>query len=291
MRGNFGGGGKYAQTIRQHLSGQGMEPGDDGQIARTSIPDKKMIVEMASPRSTPCDANQRVELAARNYRLTIGPTSEIAGRNAVCVVATPKSADMIERRYYVDPKTAYLLKVQSVGQSGRPTTTLETKSVSYPREMPSDVFTFRQISGTVKVSHRSPQNVHDPKMASRRLGFDPFQPSKLPFGFIVQDTQVTDPDEMRRVAVRLTDGLGQAQVYQWVIDKRQDDVKIEGATYIDVGNIRLMIVGDLPLRAKQRVLASFAAGTRRSLELPLMLDIFGMDLPTGYGELGELTVR
>jgi hypothetical protein len=283
--------GKYRQTILQPLRWQGIESVDDGLTARTLIPDKKMIVEMASPRSTPCDAAQRVQLAGTNYKLTLGPTSEIAGRDAVCIVATPKSADMIERRYYVDPKTAYLLKVESVGQSGRPTTTLETKSVSYPREMPDDVFTFRQISGTIKVSHRIPQNVQDPKLASRRLGFDPFQPSKLPYGFIVQDTQVTDPDEMRRVAVRITDGLVKAQVYQWIIDKRQDDVKIEGATYTDVGNIRLMIVGDLPLRAKQKVLASFASGTRRSLDLPLMLDIFGLSVPPGYGELATLTIR
>ncbi len=255
--------GRLRHTVLQPLSQQGMESVDDGRVTRTFIPDRKMVIEMPSPRLTPCDAISRIKLAERNYTLRVEDSPRVAGREAVLVSALPRSTDMAERRYTIDPRTGYLLKLETVSD-GKATTSFETKFVDYPRELPRDVFEFQRLSGSVKVVVRTPQELKDPRNAAHQLDFEPILPSSLPMGFVIEGTEVVNPERGHMIGVRITDGLVKGSVYQW---PKSDEAKMkfpmQGASVLDIGNVRLMLMADIPFEARQKLLSAFAAAGRR----------------------------
>jgi outer membrane lipoprotein-sorting protein len=256
--------GQSRHTVLSPLSLQGLDSLDDGKTTRTYLPDRKIVIEMKSPRTIECDAENRLVLAARNYRLRTEKGPTIAGRESALVVAQPRHRELAERRYYIDPVTGYLLKLETASE-GKITTTFETRFVEYPQNLPRTAFRLGTLSGNVKVVAQTPANLGDPKDAAVRVGFHVIVPNRLPLGFTIEDVEVVNPERGKMVGVRITDGLVKGTVYQWSAqDERKTVAPLQGASMIEVGAVRIMLIVDVPNAARERLLASFRDAARKT---------------------------
>ena len=100
------------QTVLQPLSMQGVSMVDDGKRWMMYWPDERRALSQQSPRARLADADDRIQLADKNYRLKFGEPTTIAGRRAHAVVAEPRYKEMEERRYFIDEETSFVLRVQ-----------------------------------------------------------------------------------------------------------------------------------------------------------------------------------
>jgi outer membrane lipoprotein-sorting protein len=260
--------GMMRRTVLGPLRVQGREVVDDGRELRMYLPDAKRVVVQPSPRLLPCDLDFRMDLAGRNYRFQISGSQKIAGRDATCIVARPVSSDMETYRLYVDEKAQYLLRVEAVPAKGESRVLLDTLAIQFPKTVPDKVFEFRTIEQvrTERVPHQPTANgvkgaATRAETVRQQVGFDPIVPKRLPLGFAMQDTQISANAGVRFFAVRITDGLVRAKVYQYRrgAGSRPSFESEADKSYVDVGGVRLLLVSSMPEAARLRILESFAA--------------------------------
>lgn len=110
----------------------------------------------------------------------------------------------------------------------------------------------------------APIKVGSLESARKMVGFTPVLPPKLPFGFIVQESQIAGSDGNRFYAIRLTDGLISATVYQWKSWHKSPLPAGPGET-LSMNSITFRIVGELPDEAAFSILESFAESTTDGL--------------------------
>jgi hypothetical protein len=239
------------------LRHQGTESVDNGARSLVYWPDKNVIIDQDSPSKTPCDAQWRMTLAQKNYRLKFGTPLKIAGRTTRCIEATPIDPRMEVRRFYVDATTSYPLRLELIGSNRTVVTIQDTKEISYPVDVTADRFVLKPVGAPRTLKFERPKSTSAAQV-ERALGFEPIIPKVMPMGFAMQDMQVTQSDRWRSVAIRVTDGLVRGTVYQW--RSRGEDREVEGMdenSVMKVGDVRMMIVSDLDASRRQAMLEAF----------------------------------
>ena len=248
--------GKVHHVVLQPLRRQGTESVDDGRRLRVYLPDQNVMIDQASPHLQEDDAGTRWKLAKKNYDLKFGEAVKIAGRETRCIVAVPHDSRMETRRYYVDRKTGYPLRMETISDDSPRRIIYDTREIQFPAEIDRERFEMNPVGGARVLSYDPPQSLK-PADAKRKLGFSPILPSNLPMGFKVQDMQLTTSDRWRALAVRVTDGLVKATVYQWL---SSDQVKIrsmEMGTSGTVGDVRLLVVSEMSTEIRRDLLRAF----------------------------------
>jgi len=254
--------GKARFTVLGPLRYQGIESIDDGSQATTYLPDSHVMLVQASSRKESCRAKQRLALAEKNYRLTVETSGEVAGRKTVCVQATPRHAGLPSRRYYLDAKTAYLLRSEVIGPKGSQVQ-LDTKAVSYPDEISEDLDIHSAGASTVRYSRQWEEPARD---GDRQLGFEPLIPAFLPLGFAIQEVKVSKSQDWNSIVVRISDGLVRGTVYQWKPSDRDSDssqTALDRSALVTHG-LRLLLVADIPPAARERILRAFSGSKDRA---------------------------
>ncbi len=271
--------GRVHHTVLAPLRLQGIESVDNGDFQFVYWPDQKTVIQQDSSLKVPCDAPERVNLAARNYVVTLETKGTVAGRKTVCVTAVPKHSQLTVRRYYIDVATYYPLKLETVDADG-PKTVFEAKDVQYPRNMADATFKLATPRGTNVVRYSRPRDIRSLDEAKEIVGFSPIAPTVLPFGFELQDLQVKLEDSWKPVMLRLTDGLVRATVYQWRSDGKDLAIKsLTGKTMGEVNGIQILVVSDQGPEFRTKLLESFIKrGSRESSG-----KLLGMLVP-GLGE-------
>lgn len=250
--------GRSRCTILQPLRMQGTTTVDDLNRMRWYLPDQKVIIDQDSPSKEPCQVNDRIRLAKRNYTFKMEASPKIAGRPAVCVVATPRNDELETRRYYIDQSTSYPLRMETYGDSSDVHVVFDTKDVQYPKSLERGLFTLQPIGNVRTERYSRPKKMESANMAARLVGFSPLIPSGFPMGFQVQEVQVSDGQEWKSVVVRLTDGLARATVYQWV-PSNVTAKALEDSTTLDHKGVRFMLVSDLGPAVREKLLQAFIA--------------------------------
>ncbi len=248
--------GKVHHVVLQPLRRQGTESVDDGKRLRVYLPDQNVMIDQASPHLQEDDAETRWKLAKKNYELKFGQGMKIAGRDTHCIVASPHDERMDTRRYYVDRKTGYPLRMETISEDSSRKIIYDTREIQFPSEIDSERFEMNPVGGARVLSYDPPQSLKAAD-AKRKLGFAPILPPNLPMGFKVQDMQLTTSDRWRALAVRISDGLVKATVYQWL---SADNVKIrsvEMGTAGTVGDVRLMVVSEMNSDIRRDLLRAF----------------------------------
>jgi len=258
--------GKIRQTVIYPLSMEGVETIDDGNKTSTYLPDRNLLLVQDSPHQLPNDAKSRMQLTIHNYELKLGGTSSVAGRTASIVIAIPKAHEMDTRRYYIDDQTGFLLQLETVDQSGQTRFGFRAQAVNYPASISPTVF---QISNAPKncevVPFKRPKSIMNAQKQGIDVGFEPIQPTNLPFGFTIQDIQVNGSKQWRSVAVRITDGLVKGTVYQWLEAGAGVDAAAMPGTNADVcEGIRIVVAADVSASVRKRILQVFADAARRA---------------------------
>ncbi len=249
--------GKLHQTVLSPLSMQGFECVDDGEQMMTFSPDDRSIIVQASNAAKASDVKYRMALVDRNYTLKIERRDRVAGRAALVIAATPRNAGLETRCYTIDEKTGFLLRLETCKGEDK-TMHFDTKLVEYPHDIPDEAFEMH-ASGTRKQVYDTWQQCPSVKNVAlnNQLGFAPIVPKMLPFGFAIQEVQSDTRSKLPSVAVRLTDGLAIATVYQWQKRGPRSNKVPDGTRVADAGYVRVLIAGDVPEDIKQRLLESF----------------------------------
>lgn len=253
--------GQVKLTVLSPLSFQGLVSLDDGKQWSTYQPDENRLMVQPSPRLVLGDPKQRMKIAENNYEFRLAKGSfTIAGRNAVQVIATPKSPDIPERRYFFDPERNMLLRLETntLGK-GEARVLYDTAEINFPNDMRQEVFKLTSARPARRVELPAPEKVGSLETAAKQVGFKPVIPAKLPYGFVVQETQLSGQRSERFYAVRVTDGLIAATAYQWDGERHG-----EGGPFskevgsVNVEGIWLLVKGEAPSNVLRGLLRAFA---------------------------------
>jgi len=239
-----------------------VESVDDGVRKQTYIPDDNVILDEDSLGDGAAGIEDRLRLAKKNYSFSLESVSDIAGRSTVLVTAKPRNQGLDIRRFYLDEKTAYPLKLETVGEDGKPVVAYQMVEISYPSRLSPNLFKLEVLPGVDVFRFERPTPV-DVATARQQFGFTPIAPKGLPFGFKVQETQFNKKEEWQSIKVRLVDGLARATVYQWIPNGKPMKV-IGDSTTMDVNGIRLLIVSDLGPKVRAKLLEAFVKAGRES---------------------------
>jgi hypothetical protein len=245
------------KSVLSPLKMQGVKSLDDGVRWRTLLPDEKSVMDQRSPLATIHGLQSRLSRAHRNYRFKLTGTHEIAERPCYVVSVQPIAPDLPTWTLYLDTSTCYPLRVDTKDSEGS-RVEFTSRTIDYPKTLDPDLMTLDVPLGFKVVSFDIPENFSSPSSAKAELGFDPIIPNKLPYGFGVEDLQISRSSEWSSLIVRLTDGMARASVYEYVPGRRLKSVRpFENSSRSSVGEVRLMIVSDVSESCRQKLLSSF----------------------------------
>ncbi|RYG39479.1 hypothetical protein EON81_00885 [bacterium] len=251
--------GRTHHTVLQPLRLVGLETSDDGEYKRVYLPDQNLLIEEISALKGPDDAMRKMEVAKKNYAFKIKGKEKIAGREAIEIFAQAKHGGMGSRRFFLDSKYYYPLRVISVASSGQETLQLDTLDILFPPTIALYRFDVKP-TGTPKVMKYEPPERMDKDQVEERLGFEPILPTQMPLGFRrISDMQLTTNDSWKALSIRITDGIARATIYQWRAggkDKRKVN-SIENSSFIEHDGVCMMLVSDIAPELRERLLRGF----------------------------------
>jgi hypothetical protein len=263
--------GRLKLTVLSPLSKQGVTNIDDGRQWMTYLPDENKVILQPSPRQDVQSPRDRLKIAQKNYSLAVkSGDHQVAGRSVYCVTATSRFPEMPARRYCIDKKKPFLLRMEVLTNSGAKVM-LDTKEVEYPNYVPAEDFDLEPRDRTKLFTFNAPARMPLGRNAKNIVGFKPLVPSSLPFGFEVEQPQLGGSPKKRFVAVRITDGLVNATVYEW---NKAKDVKRFGKEQSadrQHKNVGFRLVGEVPEAVMVKLLDAFMREAIKNLE-PLSVE-------------------
>ncbi len=260
--------GKVKVSTLEPLSLQGVTTVDDGKTWTTYFPDDKRIIVQESPRGNQPDPRWRINLAEKNYALRAEPGESIAGRKTVTVVAMPKYVEMPTRRYSLDVEKLFMLRLETTDDEGNVSRRFDTKMVSFPDNIRPDTMSINPVGDVRVIKLPGSTSWTSRRYVEDRVGFSPVIPKDLPFGFVVSDRRLTDQPEGSYVALRISDGLVTATVYQWQEGASQPWPTSKRDK--EKNGVKMRIIGDLPDGVLSRILESFLK--KASVEIAQLLE-------------------
>jgi outer membrane lipoprotein-sorting protein len=247
--------GKSRQTTISPLRRQGEEAVDDGVHMTMYLPDDKRVIVQTSPMNNG-DVAFRMPLVLKNYILTSKKGSEIAGRSTVLVSAMAKTSALGGIRFTFDEKTGFPMRKENL-DDGESEVIYEVQSIEFPTKLEANVFKLTPLGGCDVSTMKPQKQFRTAKEAEATVGFMPAFPSRIPFGFSVQSINVSDSNDWRAVAMKLTDGLRRLTVYQWK-SSEGERIRTSDHTTIETRNgIKMMVVSDLDSGLRRSILNSF----------------------------------
>lgn len=251
-------------VVLSPLPFQGITTLDDGQNWMTYMPDENRIVIQSSPRLMG-GTSRRKRAAAMSYRFVSDSGENIAGRKSILVVATPKASEMPTRRYWIDSDFPFILKMDVV-EGNAAKTLLDTKVVTFEVQQDEENFKITPATGVRRIYLESPEKIRSSESAKASVGFMPSLPKDLPFGFVIQEGQIVGDKSERFVALRLTDGLASATLYQWPVTRKNPVPCHDKKSVREAGGIRMRLVGDLPDAVLTQLIDAFARELTKGLQ-------------------------
>lgn len=251
-------------VVLSPLPFQGVTTLDDGQNWTTYIPDENRIVIQSSPRLMGGNS-RRKRAAAESYRFDSDTGESIAGRKSIMVIATPKNPDMPVRRYWIDSDYPFILKMD-VMQQGGSKVLLDTKAVTFEVQLPEDTFRITPATGVRRIYLESPEKIRSTESVKALVGFSPAFPRDLPYGFVIQEGQIVGDKSERFVALRLTDGLASATLYQWPLTRRNPVPCNDKKSVREAAGLRMRLVGDLPDAVVTKLIEAFVRELTKGLQ-------------------------
>lgn len=258
-------------TVLSPLPAQGVTTLDDGRTWTTYIPDENRMLVQDSPKRR---MRQRTETAGQNYRFTSENMGSVAGRKTVAVLAVPKYPEMPSRRYWIDSEYALMLRMELIKEGGRRRSLMmDTKAIDF-KAVADDVMKINPPADVRRVRLESPERFRSAEDAVDLVGFKPAFPGPLPFGFVVTEPQVVGDKGDRFVAIRLSDGLASATVYQWSANSKNPVPCNDRELVREANGLRMRMVGDLPEIVLARLLDAFVREAMKGLQPLSGTDLF-----------------
>jgi outer membrane lipoprotein-sorting protein len=244
-------------TILQPLRLSGITSVDTGERLLTFLPDQRVVVDQRSPGADLCEVDDKIALAKRNYTFKIVPSGKIAGRDTICVQASPKFDDLETRRYFLDAKTAYPLRLETFIDQQELNVVFDTKDINFPKSIDNKTFELDAGSDVYVQKYTKPKTLVSGAQASKSVGFVPLIPEGLPLGFKSQEIQFSEQGRWKSIVIRLSDGLARATLYQWPANQKVTVQAFSNSSSMVHNGIRLMLVSDLSPSVRMQLLKAF----------------------------------
>ena len=237
---------------------------DNSRTLRTYFPNQKEILEQPSPQKFRTSTKTRMELIQRNYRLSLVAGREIAERKTYLIELKPKEPSVGTRRVLIDQDKGTILASYLRDPATRTEFTLSTTLVvNYnvkfaPGEfdLPKDIIPTKEVM---------PIELSQFKDAAKKLGFAPRIPPTLPYGFQIVSRQVVGSQEKPFLAIRVSDGMNNVNVYQWNIKKFDGKSPMSNVrTKQDPYRITYYVDGDAPIGILNAIRDAFIARASQS---------------------------
>jgi outer membrane lipoprotein-sorting protein len=215
-----------------------------------------------------------VDLVLKNYQAVLSGQEQLLGRQTDVITLKPRRGNGPTRKLWVDRATGVVLRTEQYNSSGKLVSRSSYLSVDWKASPPDSLFTipegWRQVSAPVQTER------HWQKEAlSRRMGFTIREPGYVPPGFVLDGFHlVVRPNAQPSAHIRYVDGLnsisifehrcspGRGRGFQWGRRMgRRGNCEFfagnEGNVLVkEVGDIRFIVVGDLPEGELQKVIDS-----------------------------------
>lgn len=257
--------GRMCSTVLLPASLAGLVTVDDGKRMRVYMPDQRRVMEQASAMESRTSVETRLKLAERNYRFSEIGATRVAGRDAVVVAADPVDPKMRARRYTLDRATAYPLRLELTEEEGGTRwTAFEVREILFPSKIRSEEFELKTEGPVTVQSFPAPKAI-DGKRAETALGFRPLLPRTLPMGFRTMGMHMTMAGETPMLAVRVSDGLVWATVYEVSAAQAGGDGP-RGS--MKAGGVRLYVGSELPVAHRASLLRAFAGEMKAEVPTP-----------------------
>lgn len=256
--------GKTRQTVLAPLRMQGIEVVDDGVRQLTYYPDRELIFDQVSPAVNLKNTAFRARLARANYEFSEVGRARIAGRVAVQINAEPLSDELPSREYWLDLETGYPLRSISIF-NGDKEKKFDTLNIQFPESFDPSTFLLSTLPNVKKVQFNEPAQLLSASVVEKHLKFRPAMPNKLPYGFTAVAMMINSSENWPSFAIRITDGIVVAMVYQWIPKASTPDP--DTRTTFNVGQrngTRMMIASDMPQEARKRILQGFLNATPKT---------------------------
>lgn len=243
--------GRTYYLVVEPSSSKGMEIIDDMERMLYYNPAKRMLT--IEDRRQDLTTEDQAKLIKQNYRLYISEGPHIAGRDTWTLYLEAMRQPLDSRRFLVDRSTGMALRSESVN-NGAVNLRFEFESIAFPAKVaePSPQQLFSKTKSIR--DHRKPSL--DRNHAAAQLGFIPIIPVKVPLGMVVREMQVITVMDKPVLAIRMTDGLAWATLYEYKTAETSADEMVGGKR---AGLLTLVVRGDVPEAAKTLIQEVFAA--------------------------------
>ncbi len=251
--------GQQCMTILAPMAIQGQVFLDDGSKYLQYLPDENRLYETKSPSAYFPNARDRMTIAEKNYTFSFGKGPKIAGRKVIYIVATPKDADMPTRRYGIDEKTSVMLRIESI-INNTTTVFIDTRAIEFKQNGALGDLSIKPAAGVRRIKMQEPIRVTSNSAALSMTGMTPIIPPSLPGGFVARDPEIIKANSEQFLAIRLTDGLVMATIYQLNAKGASGSAQLTQVSLERVyGNVRFAVGGDIPESVMRRLLTTFVA--------------------------------
>jgi hypothetical protein len=231
---------------------------DDGKQIKQYLPDSNVIRVRTSFQTFFPSESERLAMTKQNYTLSFLGHEKRQGRTVQRIRATAKNSQMGVRTMAVDSELPVVFELDHrVGGSTKRLfevfefALMENSAIKLDLGAPA--------SAKV-VNAWGPKPIKDVKIATGLLGFAPIVPPTLPYGLKIFASQMVGDEKSPFVAMRLTDGLAIAHVYQWRWEKGKAAIK--SGIQADLANSRrdiaFAVVTDMPSDVKEKLLDVFS---------------------------------
>lgn len=151
----------------------------------------------------------------KNYIVSAGAQSDIAGRKATALSLTSRFTGSLAERIWIDTQTALVLQREVYHADG----TIDTKTgfdeVRMTNDFPKQLFDLSVPSGMHVVQGATfGKSAPDPSSFEKSLGFQVISPSYLPDGFTLDKAALSDEGGIQSVQLVYTDGLRDFSVFE-----------------------------------------------------------------------------
>ncbi|HLK15253.1 MAG TPA: hypothetical protein VKT78_10640 [Fimbriimonadaceae bacterium] len=253
-------------------------------------PDKGTLSIGRSMQADLFDPSERLRLVRKNYSLKMIHGVELAHRRVVRIDATSRYADVGGARIFIDPDSYFVMRVDTVSNTGDVTRKFETTTVSYPADLPPGIF---DLSGErVTVIHETdPEPVSNASEAARKAGFRPLMSHELPYGFISRKMYVHNNTSYKTIGFNLSDGLAAATIFEFdlrhcpadVVKQIHAEMRSRPNDFMTEQGITIGIVSDVCPKARKKLLEAFRPRHRSALNDAEKFFIDGTDPALSVG--------
>lgn len=213
-------------TILSPISHQGSVSFDDFKKLQRYDPDRRLVEIGPSYYKLQPSPRSRASMISRNYTVTLGPDETVASRRCTVIECKPRSAGLPSRRMHVDAFTNVILQYDIAEPGKDYKSFLKTKSVDYSRGNALRNFELSYPSDSTTVVHEwGPVDIKSAAAVSSQIGFTPRIPRVLPYGFMLQESQLVGTAREPYVRLFLSDGLAGLFVYQVSSDRKPSNVR------------------------------------------------------------------